>query len=645
MRAGLPSLIYNTRELKMDTALAIGGSLLATAGAGYLLVKTLCPWLLVDIEYIQKVLPGAKRLERWNKEGVHAIDIFEQCVKKHPDKYILLFEDQKYTYKEMDSHANRIANLSRQQLGLETGDTVILLQHNCPEFLFVVLGLMKQGVAVTLVNTSLRGRALLHCINVTPSKILIVGSDPSLLDSVVEIVEDLPKIMVYVHGMADAALPADFKSLDSQLEAASTAPVPPSVRASIGPNHPSVYIFTSGTTGLPKAAVVPSKRLLISSILSKAVGVCSDDVIYVTMPLFHSSALIVGFFQCMWAGATCVLRKRFSRSQFFPDCRRYGVTVIIYIGEMCRYLLTNDKSADDTNHKVRVAIGNGLRQDIFSEFRTRFKIKHIAEIYGPTEGNVGYLNVLNKDGSIGRASPLLTKLFPVSFCKWDVENECLVRNSHGLCVPADIDEPGLCLGKITPKSEFDGYQGRKELTESKIVRDVLVKGDSYFNTGDLMRRDRLYFLYFCDRIGDTYRWKGENVSTTEVSNFLSLLDFVTDACVYGVHIPGYEGRAGMATLALNRPWSADTEAESLQAILEHCERTLPGYAKPLFLRVARDDLEMTQTVKQTKITLKKQAYDPGVIDDPLFYLDKLQKSYLPLTKVVYADISGEKIPF
>ncbi|XP_052792849.1 long-chain fatty acid transport protein 6-like isoform X2 [Mya arenaria] len=504
---------------------------------------------------------------------------------------------------------------------------------------------MKQGVAVTLVNTSLRGRALLHCINVTPSKILIVGSDPSLLDSVVEIVEDLPKIMVYVHGMADAALPADFKSLDSQLEAASTAPVPPSVRASIGPNHPSVYIFTSGTTGLPKAAVVPSKRLLISSILSKAVGVCSDDVIYVTMPLFHSSALIVGFFQCMWAGATCVLRKRFSRSQFFPDCRRYGVTVIIYIGEMCRYLLTNDKSADDTNHKVRVAIGNGLRQDIFSEFRTRFKIKHIAEIYGPTEGNVGYLNVLNKDGSIGRASPLLTKLFPVSFCKWDVENECLVRNSHGLCVPADIDEPGLCLGKITPKSEFDGYQGRKELTESKIVRDVLVKGDSYFNTGDLMRRDRLYFLYFCDRIGDTYRWKGENVSTTEVSNFLSLLDFVTDACVYGVHIPGYEGRAGMATLALNRPWSADTEAESLQAILEHCERTLPGYAKPLFLRVARDDLEMTQTVKQTKITLKKQAYDPGVIDDPLFYLDKLQKSYLPLTKVVYADISGEKIPF
>ncbi|WAR00325.1 S27A6-like protein [Mya arenaria] len=582
MRAGLPSLIYNTRELKMDTALAIGGSLLATAGAGYLLVKTLCPWLLVDIEYIQKVLPGAKRLERWNKEGVHAIDIFEQCVKKHPDKYILLFEDQKYTYKEMDSHANRIANLSRQQLGLETGDTVILLQHNCPEFLFVVLGLMKQGVAVTLVNTSLRGRALLHCINVTPSKILIVGSDPSLLDSVVEIVEDLPKIMVYVHGMADAALPADFKSLDSQLEAASTAPVPPSVRASIGPNHPSVYIFTSGTTGLPKAAVVPSKRLLISSILSKAVGVCSDDVIYVTMPLFHSSALIVGFFQCMWAGATCVLRKRFSRSQFFPDCRRYGVTVIIYIGEMC--------SADDTNHKVRVAIGNGLRQDIFSEFRTRFKIKHIAEIYGPTEGNVGYLNVLNKDGSIGRASPLLTKLFPVSFCKWDVENECLVRNSHGLCVPADIDEPGLCLGKITPKSEFDGYQGRKELTESKIVRDVLVKGDSYFNTG-------------------------------------------------------YEGRAGMATLALNRPWSADTEAESLQAILEHCERTLPGYAKPLFLRVARDDLEMTQTVKQTKITLKKQAYDPGVIDDPLFYLDKLQKSYLPLTKVVYADISGEKIPF
>ncbi|WAR00326.1 S27A6-like protein [Mya arenaria] len=537
----------------MDTALAIGGSLLATAGAGYLLIKALCPWLLVDIEYIRKVLPGAKRLERWTKEGVHAIDIFEQCVKKHPDRNILLFEDQKYTYKEMDSHANRIANMSRQQLRLETGDTVILLQHNCPEFLFVVL-------------------------------------DPSLLDSVVEIVDDLPEMTVYVHGMADALLPADFKSLDSLLEAASAAPVPPRVRANIGPNHPSVYIFTSGTTGLPKAAVVSSKRLLISSILSKAVGVCSDDVIYVTMPLFHSSALMIGFFQCIWGGATCVLRKRFSRSQFFPDCRRYGVTVIIYIGEMCRYLLTNDKSADDTNHKVRVAIGNGLRQDIFSEFRTRFKIKHIAEFYGATEGNVGYLNVLNKDGSIGRASPLLTKLFPVSFCKWDVENECLVRNSHGLCVPADIDEPGLCLGKITPKSEFDGYQGRKELTESKIVRDVLVKGDSYFNTG-------------------------------------------------------YEGRAGMATLALNRPWSADTEAVSLQAILEHCDRTLPGYAKPLFLRVARGDLEMTQTVKQSKITLKKQAYDPDVIDDPLFYLDKLQKSYLPLTKVVYADISGEKIPF
>uniref|UniRef100_A0A8C4VPT9 long-chain-fatty-acid--CoA ligase n=1 Tax=Gopherus evgoodei TaxID=1825980 RepID=A0A8C4VPT9_9SAUR len=317
-----------------------------------------------------------------------------------------------------------------------------------------------------------------------------------------------------------------------------------------------MYFFFS-TLGLPKAAVITHLQILKGAAGLWAFGATADDTVYITLPLYHSAASLLGIGGCIELGATCVLRKKFSSSQFWSDCKKYNVTVIQYIGELCRYLCNQPV----VNPKVHLAqIGNGVRSDVWREFLGRFGAIKMCEFYGATEG---------------------TFLFsPFDLIKYDFKKDEPIRNRHGWCEKVKKGEAGLLISKVNAKNPFFGYAGSKKHTEKKLLCEVFKKGDIYFNTGDLMVQDQENFLYFWDRIGDTYRWKGENVATTEVSDVIGMLDFIQEANVYGVPVPDHEGKAGMVSVILKPNKSLD-----LEQMYEQVVTYLPGYACPLFLRL------------------------------------------------------------
>ncbi|KAL4227516.1 hypothetical protein ACF0H5_012960 [Mactra antiquata] len=547
------------------------GGVVASCVTAYVGIKLLCPWLLIDFQYLKKILPALKMFNSFEKSRTILVNLFEENVRKNPDKVFILFEDEKYTYKEINERANKVGRVV-MSLGVKPNDNVTLVHYNSPEFAWVYLGLLKIGARVSMININLRGKALSHSIEVSESKIILVEN------------------------------------------------------------------------GLPKAAVVSQKKLMSAYMIGASASITSNDTIYVSLPLYHSSALVVGLGCTILTDSTIALARKFSKSNFFKDVRKYEATVILYIGELCRYLLTNEKSELDKQHKIRLAVGNGLRQDIFEEFQTRFGIQDIVEFYASTEGALGFINLFNMTGACGRSSPFLQKFLPCQFCKWDVENECLVRDKNGLCVPVKQGEPGLLLVQLNKMQVFDGYKGNKKMSTSKIVCDVRKKGDQYFNSGDLLSFDQSYFVYFNDRLGDTFRWKGENVSTTEISNLLTEISFIVDACVYGVSIPGCDGKAGMATLLMDSGCKQVT-SEELKAIYDYCQQTLPVYAIPMFLRFKWGELDMTSTIKQSKVKLKQEGFDLNMIDDPLYFFDRSSKSYCSVTMETYSDIMSQKLNF
>ncbi|ELU08551.1 hypothetical protein CAPTEDRAFT_63948, partial [Capitella teleta] len=336
-------------------------------------------------------------------------------------------------------------------------------------------------------------------------------------------------VTIFLQGTSSAECPQGFKSFSDLADRSPSDNVSKSYRKLVGPRDPICYIFTSGTTGLPKAATVSQDKALKASLLMMGIDLKSSDVIYTPLPLYHSAAGLIALGNTVVAGATLVLRKKFSATHFWEDCRVNNVTVIQYIGELCRYLIARPESPSDSQHIVRAAMGNGLRLDVWKEFQRRFKIPRICEFYAATEGNAGFINVHNKMGSVGRMSPAMRRLYPCKFVRYDVAQDDVVRDLNGLCIEVKSGEPGLMVVQIKKDFEFDGYKGNKELSEKKYIRDVSCKGDVYFNSGDLLTQDEDYNVYFTDRIGDTFRWKGENVSTIEVSNVMADPDWIEDA--------------------------------------------------------------------------------------------------------------------
>ncbi|MCJ8735944.1 hypothetical protein PDJAM_G00253330 [Pangasius djambal] len=596
------------------------------------LLRTLCPYLLQDCAYILNAVRLGLRLERYKRRArfYSILDCFLDAVRKHPLKPFIHFMGETYSYSDVDRESNKVAHALQKVAGLKEGDTVALFIGNEPCFIWMWLGLAKLGCASALLNFNIRSKSLLHCFSCCGANVLILSEE--LCGAVQEILPALKEKSISVYVLSDACSTDGIKGISQAITQAPDQALCPSLRANVKSHSTSLYIYTSGTTGLPKAAMVTHERVWAASFIQAVSGVTSEDVFYLNLPLYHSAGFLIGFAGCIERGNTLVLRRKFSASQFWDDCRKYNVTVMQYIGETMRYLCNTPKRDNDRDHKVKIAIGNGVRVDVWNEFLKRFGNIYIRELYAATEGNIGFINYTTKVGVVGRVNFLHKKLFPHTLIKFDIEKEEPVRNADGFCVPAAPGEPGLLVGKITIKSPFVGYAGNKQQTEKKRLRDVFVKGDLYFNSGDLLRIDHENFVYFQDRVGDTFRWKGENVATTEVSDILTMVDCIEEANVYGVMVKGHEGRIGMAAVVLKEGKEFDG-IDTCRVVANY----LPVYARPRFIRI-QSSLELTGTFKMKKVKLVEEGFDPALICDPLYFLDLVEKKYVALTQEIYNSV-------
>jgi len=514
-----------------------------------------------------------------------------------------------------------------QSRGIGHGDVVALLMDNRPEYVFVVLALGRLRAVASLINTNLTGVGLTHAINVCSPKAVLLGSEHA--PAVLEVLPQLNGIHGRVFVSADEPsfeTPHGMERVNDVVLNQSDAR-PAGLTA--GRNKDvALYIYTSGTTGLPKAAIITHKRWMAAGYLfgSAAMDVTSRDVIYVSLPLYHSNAMFGGLGAMICTGAALALRRKFSASQFWDDVRKFDASAFMYIGELCRYLLNAPRNPNERNHRLRVGVGNGLRGDIWEAFQHRFGVPLMREFYGATEGNAPLFNFEGRPGMVGRLKAGMVLV------RCDETTGEILRNKGGFCDQVtEAGHKGILLGHINPIFAFDGYVD-KAASQKKIFTDVFKKGDAYFNSGDILVLHEDNWVAFADRVGDTYRWKGENVSTNEVAEALNRVAGVLESNVYGVQVVGAEGRAGMASLSVNEQFNLDALASYV------CEK-LPVFQRPYFVRLSRD-MRITGTFKHQKVAYRDEGYDPAKVEDPLFYLDG--KRYVPIDQELHRRLlSGE----
>ncbi|KAK0172575.1 hypothetical protein PV328_005877 [Microctonus aethiopoides] len=567
------------------------------------------------------------------KKNLSVSDVFRQHVAKHPNKPCLIFGDREWTFQEMEDLSNKVASVFKNH-GYRKGDAVSLLMENRPEYVAIWLGLSKLGILTALINTNLKKSSLLHSITISRCQALIYSSN--LADVVIDVAANLDaQLALYRFGGESSGL----KEKDLTMLLADTSPVPPVIQDKGNYSDKMMYIYTSGTTGLPKAAVITNyKFMFIATAIHYLAAFRDTDRFYTPLPLYHTAGGIMAVGQTLLHGATTVIREKFSASAYFDDCRKYNCTVAQYIGEMCRYILAVPPKLEDKEHNVRMIFGNGLRPQIWKEFVDRFKIPFVAEFYGATEGNANIVNMDNTVGAIGFVSRIIPTVYPISIIKVDSDGEP-IRNAKGLCQECKPNEPGVFIGKIIPNNPhraFLGYVDEKA-SERKIVRDVFRKGDSAFLSGDIVVADELGYLYFKDRTGDTFRWKGENVSTSEVEAIVSNLVQYRDCIVYGVEVNGAEGRAGMAAI-----YDANDNLD-ISELGKSIKAHMPPYARPQFIRIL-SKIDLTGTFKLKKKDLQDEGYDIRKIRDKLYYWDA-RSGYELITPEVYNQIQIGKIRF
>jgi fatty-acyl-CoA synthase len=538
----------------------------------------------------------------------------------------LLSEHECLSYRALVERSNRYARWALDQ-GLAKGDTVCLMMPNRPEYMAIWLGITQIGGVVALVNTNLAGPSLAHCINIVEPKHVIVGAE--LVDALTTAQPDLTAApTIWVDGASDRS----FRRVDGEIERHAGETLTENERRPVTIEDRALYIYTSGTTGWPKAANVSHARLMQwGGWFAGMMDARRTDRMYDCLPMYHSVGGVLAPGAMLVAGGSVVIREKFSASQFWNDVVRWDCTLFQYIGELCRYLLQTPPSPHDHAHRIRIACGNGLRPEVWDQFKSRFRIPEIVEFYAATEGGISLFNVEGKCGAIGRVPSYLAHRFAPTLVRFDVEKDGPVRNEHGFCMRCAPNEIGEAIGKVLDDpsnvgSRFEGYTS-KEASEKRILRHVFEPGDVWVRTGDLMRKDEKGFFYFVDRIGDTFRWKGENVATFEISEAICAFPEVRQANVYGVAIPGTEGRAGMATLVTDHEFD-------LPAFRAHLTRRLPHYARPLFLRI-RNEIEVTGTFKYTKTDLVRQGYDPSATADVLYFNHPEQQAFVRLDKALY----------
>ncbi len=573
---------------------------------------------------VSSVLRSIKDLQP--DSPVTMADEFEATVDRSPDTAVFVFEGQTLTYRAFDERANQIANWAIEQ-GFQSGDTVALIMENRPDFVATWFGLSKIGVITALINTNLEGVGLKHCVSIVDSKAIIAAGVQA---ERAEAIRDT---------LADDMVIWDFdgkigENLQIQLAKHSTDRPDPAIRSHIRGSDTCLYIYTSGTTGLPKAAKITQMRIRGTSRTAIALsGVKAGDRVYNVLPLYHITGGGMGITGPLYVGATVILRRKFSASAFWDDATDNGANLFVYIGELCRYLVNAEPHPKETSHQLRAGFGNGLRGDVWRSFVDRFQISTMHEIYGSTEGNVAFVNFDGKIGAVGQMPKWIEKKMGVAFVKFDVVEEQPIRDANGFCIKTDTDEPGEALGRIgtSGRESFSGYH-EKKATESKILTNVFEPGDRWFRTGDLMRRDAEGYVYFVDRIGDTFRWKGENVATNEVCDALSKYPGIDLANVYGVEVPETEGRAGMAAITAGKGFD-------IGGLREHLAAHLPVYAIPLFIRI-QPEAETTGTFKFRKVELVKEGFDIDAVKDPIWLLEPGQQDFIKLGADQYDGIKN-----
>ncbi|BBY93197.1 long-chain-acyl-CoA synthetase [Mycobacterium gallinarum] len=550
--------------------------------------------------------------------------VFQDRAARYGDKPFLRFEDQELTYRQANETANRYAAVLAAR-GVGHGDVVGVMLRNSPQTVLLMLAIVKCGAIAGMLNFHQRGDVLSHSIGLLDAKAIVAETD--LIEPITESGADSSGLMT-------------LEELD---RLASTAPAQdPATTAAVLAKDKAFYIFTSGTTGMPKASVMTHYRWLraLAGFGGLGLRLHSDDALYCCLPLYHNNALTVALGSTINAGATLALGKSFSASKFWDDVIRYKATAFIYIGEICAYLLNQPEKDTDRKHKVRVIIGNGLRPAIWDDFTERFGIPRVCEFYGASEGNTAFVNVLNIDKSTGICPT------PVAFVEYDAETGDPVRDDNGRVRKVKTGEPGLLLSKVSNFQPFDGYTDKKA-SEKKLVRDAFKEGDCWFNTGDLMRSQGFGHAAFTDRLGDTFRWKGENVATTEVEAAVSTDSQVEEATVFGVEVEGAGGRAGMAAIQLK-----DGQEFDGKALAKAVYDKLPGYALPLFVRVVKE-LAHTSTFKSQKVDLRKEGYggssgegdeDAEKIEDPIYVLSGREEGYVEFYDEYPEEVAAGKKP-
>jgi fatty-acyl-CoA synthase len=602
---------------------------------------------LRDFEVIRSMVPilMAARKVGANKR-IDYSELLEPHMASRSERPVLLGDSGGMTWGELDVFANRIANWAVAE-GLTRGDVVALSMENRPEYIGIWLGLSRIGVVSALLNTNLTGERLAHCMREANAKHWIVGIE--MVEAVVSALPELstqPQVLVAGKLGArvenEAAIPAVMReaaptatSFDALHARQSSDSVDPSLRAARMGRDGLFLIYTSGTTGLPKAARISHTKAITAAIAAwKVLGLGVNDRSYCCLPLYHSAGGMMCAGAALLSGGALVTVRRFSAKRFWSDCTQYDVTTFQYIGELCRYLLNSPSHPDETRHKIRSAIGNGLRPEVWGPFQERFKIPRIIEFYGATEGNFALINFSGKLGAVGQFPALLRKAVGIELIRFDIETEEIVRDADGFCQRCDFDEPGELLIKITETTRFEGYTNQSA-TEKKVLRNAFEQGDAYFRSGDLLRLDEEGFFYFVDRIGDTFRWKGENVATSEVAEVISCVAGIEEANIYGVEIPGTDGRAGMAALVTN----ADFDIQVLDRVVEE---GLASYARPIFIRIL-PQMEITGTFKHRKVDLVREGFNPGKLPDRLYFRDPEKGRYVPLDSTAFERIEAAEI--
>jgi fatty-acyl-CoA synthase len=541
-----------------------------------------------------------------------------EWAERYGDRPALVGDEESYSFETLAARINQYARwaLSRR---LEKGATVALMMGNRPEYVAIWLGLTRVGVVVALLSPDLRGAALRHALNVARAQDVIAGQE--CMGALREIGVAEP---VWTFG-------AGAERLDLSLELFSTAPLTDADAPHVSLDDRALRIFTSGTTGMPKAAEVSHRKVITwTHWFAGLAGLTADDRLYNCLPMHHSVGGVVAIGAPLVGGGSVAIAKKFSASGFWGDVARFDCTAFQYIGELCRYLVAAPPSKEESRAKLRLALGNGLSAPVWRAFADRFPDTRVLEFYASTEGNVWLYNVEGRIGALGRLPSYLAAKAPIALVRFVEEAQAPLRGPDGFCVACEDDEAGEALGRIAgdAASRFEGYSESAE-TEKKILRDVFTPGDAWMRTGDLMRRDADGFFHFVDRIGDTYRWKGENVAIAEVTAALRACPGVDDALVYGVEVPGNEGRAGMATLVSKQTLDLRALARGLES--------LPKWARPVFLRVA-PTIERTETFKPKRARYTAQGFDPSQSTDALFVLG--EGGYRPLDAQLFKQISG-----